>query len=406
MKSDQMQLEMTPYAENYENDTYTTETDVENEEEIAVDFIDKIADAVLWSTDWTIESIVSTQKRNAFNINPGFQRRDAWNNVKKSRLIESLVYGLPVPQIVLAEDEKNRGHYLVVDGKQRLLTIFKFFSDDPTIRFKLEGLNSGELNGLDKESLNQQKPELYNNLLTQSIRSIIIRNWKNEDLLYTIFYRLNSGSLPLSPQELRKALKPGPFLELIDVFCSQSKVMKYLLKTKVPDPRMRDMDLLLRYFVMTKHITEYKGNYKEALDRICDIYNKHWDTYEKEVHSILNEFDQVIARAFDIFGENEAFRRLSKNRSESRVNRALFDVITFYFRQIPPTVLPTFTEQIKISTLDLCETDERFKKAISSNTNNLKETATRFVIYGKKIQEIVGLSINIPSNLERHFTKI
>jgi len=90
----------------------------ESEDDVEVDYLNKITDTVLWSTDWTVESIISAQKRSTFNINPGFQRRDAWNSKKKSRFIESLIYGLPVPQIVLAEDIKNRGRYLVVEGNR------------------------------------------------------------------------------------------------------------------------------------------------------------------------------------------------------------------------------------------------------------------------------------------------
>lgn len=140
-------MEEKEFFENDENSNQLVIFNSENEDDIEVDYLKKIADTVTWSTDWTIESILGAQKRATFNINPGFQRRDAWNIKKKSRFIESLIYGLPVPQIVLAEDLNNRSKYLVVDGKQRLITIFSFFSDDSDIRFSLSGLNSGILNG-------------------------------------------------------------------------------------------------------------------------------------------------------------------------------------------------------------------------------------------------------------------
>ncbi len=267
----------------------------ENEEDVEVDYLNKITDTVTWSTDWTIESIISAQKRATFNINPGFQRRDAWDNKKKSRFVESLIYGLPVPQIVLAEDSHNRGKYLVVDGKQRLLTIFSYFSDDSDLSFELSGLNSNLLNGYGAKRLEKEYPDLYNNLLNQALRSIIIKNWTSENLLYTIFYRLNSGSLPLSPQELRKALKPGNFLDFIDKYCSESKSIEKLFKTNIPDSRMRDMDLVLRFFVMTKHIDEYRGNYKNALDNVCDYYNKNWVKLKNQIDETLNTFESTIS---------------------------------------------------------------------------------------------------------------
>jgi len=377
----------------------------ENEEDVEVDYLNKITDTVTWSTDWTIESIISAQKRGTFNINPGFQRRDAWNNKKKSRFIESLIYGLPVPQIVLAEDLHNRGKYLVVDGKQRLITIFSYFSDDSEICFELSGLNSNTLNGFSAKRLENEFPDLYNNLLNQAIRSIIIKNWTSENLLYTIFYRLNSGSLPLSPQELRKALKPGNFLDYIDKYCSESKAIEKLFKTSNPDPRMRDMDLVLRFFVMTKHIEEYRGNYKNALDTVCDFYNKNWIKQKNQVDETLNSFETTISLAFDVFGEDQAFHRPNPQKIDYRINRALFDIICYYFTLLGNEVILLFRNEITKMTFELLESNQVFIKSISSNTNNLKETSARFVIYGEKIQSIIGQTIAIPSNLKTHYSK-
>lgn len=378
----------------------------ETEEDVDVDYINKITDTVTWSTDWTIESIISAQKRKTFNINPGFQRRDAWNEKKKSRFIESLIYGLPVPQIVLAEDSHNRGKYLVVDGKQRLITLFSYFSDDNDVAFELNGLNSDTLNGYNAHKLEIEYPELYNNLLNQAIRSIIIKNWSSENLLYTIFYRLNSGSLPLSPQELRKALKPGNFLDYIDKYCSESRSIERIFKTNNPDPRMRDMDLILRFFVMTKHIEEYRGNYKKALDNICDYYNRNWDRLKRQIEETLINFENTIESAYDVFGEENTFRRPNLLKSDSRINRAIFDIVCYYFSTLDRRDLLQNKDYIIKITNNLVENNSIFAKSISSNTNNLKETATRFVIYGEKIQTIFGQSIIIPSNLKQHFSKI
>lgn len=60
--------------------------------------------ASLWSTDWTAETIVSQLKRGNINLSPRYQRRQAWEPKRQSRFIESLILGLPVPQIILAED--------------------------------------------------------------------------------------------------------------------------------------------------------------------------------------------------------------------------------------------------------------------------------------------------------------
>ncbi len=378
----------------------------EGEDDLEVDYLSSIADTVTWSTDWTIESIMSAYKRQNFNTNPSFQRRDAWNEIKKSRYIESLIFGLPVPQIVLAEDKKDRGKYLVVDGKQRLLTLISFFSEISTESFKLTGLKDSKINGLSAKNLEEKHPELFNNLLNQSIRSIIIKNWSTENLLFTIFFRLNSGSLPLSPQELRKALKPGEFLKKIDFYCTESRAIKFIFGDDVPDPRMRDMDLILRFIVMTKFINSYKGNYKNAVDQVCDYYNKSWLKLKDEVDKLLESFEETVDIAIKVFGEDEVFRRKSNSKVEKRINRALFDIICFYFSKIDSNIILKNSSKIKEMTEELSSKSSLFIKSISSNTNNVKETSNRFVIYGTSLQENLSISLEIPQNLIDHFSRI
>ena len=70
--------------------------------------------------------------RENIQLNLRFQRRDAWNITRKSRFIESLILGFPVPQIVLATNNKEKGKFIVLDGKQRLLTILQFYGDSAT----------------------------------------------------------------------------------------------------------------------------------------------------------------------------------------------------------------------------------------------------------------------------------
>jgi Protein of unknown function DUF262 len=81
--------------------------------------------AVVTGTDWTTETVVSQLKRGNIQLDPRFQRRDAWKRDRKSRFIESLIVGLPIPQIVLAESKRERGRFIVLDGKQRLLSILQ-----------------------------------------------------------------------------------------------------------------------------------------------------------------------------------------------------------------------------------------------------------------------------------------
>ena len=82
--------------------------------------------AVVTGADWTTETILNQINKGNINLDPNFQRRDAWDRRRKSDFIESLILGFPIPQIVLAEDREHRGKFIVLDGKQRLLAIKQF----------------------------------------------------------------------------------------------------------------------------------------------------------------------------------------------------------------------------------------------------------------------------------------
>jgi len=107
-----------------------------------------VQDVLLYTLDWSVQSLLD-RIGSAFDINPAFQRRDAWAQDRKSRYIESLMLGLPVPQVVLAEDRSVKGRFIVLDGKQRLITMKQFGRpDDSFSAFKLKKLDFlKQLNG-------------------------------------------------------------------------------------------------------------------------------------------------------------------------------------------------------------------------------------------------------------------
>src|SRR5579863_6855302 len=101
----------------------------EGEEDLNTASLQKVTEAVVSSTDWTAETILRQLERGNIKLNPNFQRRDAWRPPGKSRFIESLILGLPIPQLVLAENKNKRGTFIVIDGKQRLLSLRQFSAE-------------------------------------------------------------------------------------------------------------------------------------------------------------------------------------------------------------------------------------------------------------------------------------
>jgi len=308
--------------------------------------------AIVNATDWTIETILSQIDKGNILLNPKFQRRDAWKRKRKSEFIESLFLGLPVPQIVLASHKDRKGKYIVIDGKQRLLSIRQFASQDDDEVFEQLKLSSltvkTDLNGKSLETLKNdpQYSDDLNAFENETIRTVVIKHWPNEEFLYRVFLRLNTNSVGLSPQELRQALHPGPFIDFADEASQASNAIKEILNINKPDFRMRDVEIFIRYFSFRFFIHEYTGSMKYFLDRACEQLNESWPQRENEIKSVAAELEQAHEITKQIFGEN-AYRKWVGNKYESRFNRAIFDVMSFYF------VMPEVAERIETLELNL-----------------------------------------------------
>jgi hypothetical protein len=370
----------------------------ESEEDLLIENLQIFNQAVIWGTDWTTETMISQLTKDNIDLKPKFQRRDAWDQYDKSRLIESLILGLPVPPIILAERKGVKNKYIVIDGKQRLLTLRQFNAkenDDfdklvlKDLQF-LKSLNGKTFKDLEDDfEFNDYKTQFEN----QTIRTIVIKNWPNEKFLYAVFLRLNTGSKKLSPQELRQALHPGDFLDFLDEGTATSEVFLKLLRNSKPDARMRDIELALRYFAYKYNVTAYRGNLKEFLDGTCEKLNASWNTDKDEITEEYKNLEESIQFSMDIFGEKEAFSRYT-NRYSSRFNRALFEVFTYYFSITQVRVqLSGKISEFKERFERLSRRDREFNDSISSTTKDIRKLVYRFSKIYEILKEIIDCEI-------------
>lgn len=357
----------------------------------------------MWGTDWTAETIVSQIKKGRIELNPKFQRREAWDDKRKSAFIESLICGFPIPQIILAEGKTKNDPYIVIDGKQRLLSLRRFFSNDDDKDFKplkLKGLTVlPELNNKTYLEINNN-PQigcLVSQVENQPIRTIIIRNWTNEEFLYTVFLRLNTGSLPLSTQELRQALHPGEFLDFCDEYSTQNERIHRILNISKADYRMRDIELIVRFFAFRYFINEYQGNLKLFLDNSVNTLNQQWHDRSNEFIEVANELDNSIDLINDIFGAN-SFKKYKNGTFDSRFNRAIFDIMVFYFQNEDIRNLASQKKQdVYESFISLSEEDPLFVSSFEASTKNINQTSYRFKKWGEKLEEVLGIDIHLPN---------
>jgi hypothetical protein len=377
----------------------------ENEDDLEVSSPAALSTAVVTGTDWTAETLLRQLDRGNIELNPRFQRRETWDDARKSTFIESLILGLPIPQLVLAERTDQRGSYIVIDGKQRLIALRRFAAiegdkavDDfaPLHLSKLEVRR--DLEGMSLADL-QDAPDHIEDVSAfenQTIRTVVVRAWPDENFLFRVFLRLNTGSMQLSPQELRQALHPGPFVDFADDRSARSEPIRKALKLTRPDFRMRDVELLIRFFGFSKFLDGYNGNLKQFLDATCGSLNDRWDSEEEQILATADACDQAITAGMEIFGD-AAFRRFSAENARVPFNRAVFDVVTFYFRQpeIRSIALAKPSDVVNAFN-DLCTNDNAFLESITSTTKSIPATHTRLAHWGRSLAGTLGIEIPIP----------
>ena len=378
------------------------ENQVESDSDIEAPAQGSFSSAVLSGNDWTTETIINQINKGNIQLNPNFQRRDAWEKVRKSKFIESLVLGLPVPQVVLAESKDRRGAYIVLDGKQRLLSIRQFaakVNDSEYSQLRLTNLEiRKDLNGFTLESLRESLDNFddISAFENQPIRTVVIKNWPNENFLYHIFLRLNTGSVPLSPQELRQALHPGNFVSFLDADSSESHCLREILKITKPDFRMRDAELMLRYIAYKNFLPSYTGSLKDFLDSTCKNLNATWPKNEVTVREQVAELEQAHNSIKSIFGTN-SYRKWTGSEYESRFNRSIFDVMSFAFSNLDVRNRVKGKESlIENAFRDLCTNDNDFRSSIEATTKSVGATHKRLSSWNKIINENLGANLHVP----------
>lgn len=308
-----------------------------------------------------------------------------------------MILGLPVPQIVLAEMREHRGRYVILDGKQRLLSLMQYagYAEGKTNGFGLSGLDIRTDLARKRFRNLENDPTLRPDLdafLTHTIRTVVIRNWPSLAFLHVVFQRLNTGSLKLSPQELRQALVPGPFTDFVDDKTVESSQISKLLGRSHPDPRMRDVELLVRALSFRLRITEYAGRMKEFLDVTCSHYNETWENSASTIGDEATSFLAAVACLEQIFNVNKVARKLHS----SLFNRSIFDVLVYYAMDPVMRDAMLANTSAVLTAYDNTLYNEDFQIAVESDTAGIPHTADRFRIWGEALALALQRDVNVP----------
>ena len=364
---------------------------------------------VVYSRDWTVETIFSQIESGHIDLTPEFQRRNAWTDKKRSMLIESLIMGIPVPEIILAEDSKKKKSFIVIDGKQRLLTIAGFMNNE-----KYKYWNNNKLTGLRlKEDLNRSTYEdisknlKYTNdktaLLNADIRCTIISNYKKDDILYNIFYRLNTTSVPLSSQELRQVLNRGDFAKyLFNITNKPQAIHKIMGLEEGSDSRFRDIEILLRFLLINIFGKNYVGNMKKYLDDNMKEVTEKWSDYKNQIEKLYIEFSDAIEKLKLIFEEHNIGRKYTKGKYSNILNKWLLETQICCFKDISKdSIATTSVQNFRTAFEKLCDEDMEFRSSLEYSQKDLAQYKIRFSKFGKIVTDKFNITnIKYPISMD------
>lgn len=280
---------------------------------------------VIQPYDYAVRTLVDMIIEGDLTLEPDYQRKYQWDNIKASRFIESIALNIPVPVVYLAEEKD--GTFSVIDGQQRLTSLFRFikaneieniFPDSGLTPLELEGLKViSEINGKGYLSLERT---LRSNIAKRAIRCIVVLNESDEALKFEVFERLNTGSASLSDQEVRNCVYRGTYNNLIKELAENKRFQSLISLPEQAAKSMKAVELVLR-FLAYRELTatsEYSDNFSEYLN-IHMEENREISTLKAE--SIRTLFNNTVDTIYEALGPGVAFR---KPRNQNNINDGFF----------------------------------------------------------------------------------
>lgn len=353
--------------------------------------------------DFNVMTINSLIESSVISM-PVFQRNYVWDRKRASRFIESLILGLPIPQIFLYQKERNQ--YSVIDGQQRLMTIYFFvkqrfprtgkraflrktFNKNGSIPddiladneyfqdFKLQFAKQESglphpLNNKKYHTLDSSQRSAFD---LMPIRCMSIRQNKPDDngSIYEIFSRLNTGGLNLSPQEIRGCLYSSKFYDMLYSLNTDTRWRK-LVGKEAEDDKFRDVEILLRSFALLYDHESYTGSMVQFLNRFSKKAQKYSDVETDKSKELFQDF-LTVCKPID----NKFF--LSQTGS---FNVSLFDAV---FVVVAEKIRSSGIEAAYVSeeSFESLKDDSRFKAAITHSTSHVDSVNTRLQLAKKHL---------------------
>ncbi|MVO90466.1 DUF262 domain-containing protein [Streptomyces sp. p1417] len=335
----------------------------------------------------TVDLLLSRLREGMIDLAPDFQRRAGiWTDVQQSRLIESLLLRIPISSFHMAQDEED--HWAVVDGIQRLTAIARFMDPDTVgmSPLRLRGLDYlGDFHGHGYQDLTGR---LKIRLRETQLVVHIVQQGTPEAVKFNVFARINTGGMPLKPQEIRHALIGGPVRGFL-ADLAEDPAFGDATGNSVSNERMADREMVLRFlaFRLTDPARHTQRDFDQFLIGAMHLVNRLSDE-EREDEALA--FRKAMRCAARVFGEH-AFRKWHGGKGKSPINKALFETVAVNLANLNDherEVLVASRDRVLDGFFELMK-DWDFDRAISVATGDTKKVHTRFALMAQLFRGVV-----------------
>lgn len=233
------------------------------------------------ATNKKLLELFNMMKNSSLILAPSFQRKLVWNDTHKEDFIETILLGFPFPEIYLADGEINlatqTSETLVVDGQQRLSTIYQYVTSSPDFNIKRI------------QRFTELTPKEQTNFFDYNI---VIRDLGRieENKRRDIFKRINSVNYALNAVEINNALYEGEFIKAAKTILESSVLFAEAnVFSEVEFSRMKDLE-----YVLLMMATVEEGGYF-ASDNEVEKYIKQYDDEYSNKGVMVANFNEVLS---------------------------------------------------------------------------------------------------------------
>ena len=344
-------------------------------------------------------SLINELENDEINLTPDFQRAtDVWDSTKKSRLIESILLGLPLPSFYFNEEEGGSTRS-VIDGVQRLCAIRDFVLGKDVngnhVFLKLENLQFlKQYEGLTFADLSRPDVRRIHGL---KITTNTLGYQTPSEVKLVIFQRVNSAGEPLTDQEMRHALNQGLPAKFIKNL-SESEAFLRATSRKIKGKRMLDRDFVNRFIAFFCGYNDYDGNLDIFLNDQMGALNKY---PTQRLNEISLAFEKAMDTCYIIFGDG-AFRKINRKGKYSKISKSLFDSLSVniaWLSDSQRSQLICKKEQVRKALHELFQNKE-FGNRLSNGTGKLPNVKYRFEQINNMLKNVLQEGSNSGSLFE------